>query len=93
MSGPTLKQLVRDQILAEGPDIASTRDQWTHQEQYNRACYDYVDGELNAMTNVELLERISDALHQPAPCTHHMHRADPDKVRGKFCPACYMVMS
>jgi hypothetical protein len=58
----TLNELVRKQILAEGPDIASSRDQWTHQAQYDQAREDYVDGVLNAMTNVELLERISDVL-------------------------------
>ena len=58
----TLDKRVRDQILAEGPDIASSRDQWTHQEQYNLACDDYVDGVLNAMPRAELLERISAAL-------------------------------
>jgi hypothetical protein len=53
----TLNELVRDQILAEGPQtplLAATR---------------YVDRELNAMTNVELLERISDAIEL-------MHRDD-----------------
>jgi hypothetical protein len=61
MSAKTLNELVRDQILAEGPDIASSRDQWTCQEQYNLACDDYVDGILNSLTNVGLLERISAA--------------------------------
>jgi hypothetical protein len=55
----TLNQLVRNQILSEGPDIASSRDQWTHQKQ--------LDGVLNAMTNAELLERISDALEAYLP--------------------------
>jgi hypothetical protein len=58
----TLNERVREQVLAEGPDIASSRDQWTHQGQYDQACEDYVDGVLNAMTNVELLQRISEAL-------------------------------
>lgn len=67
MSGITLNQRVREQILAEGPDIASSRDQWTHQAQYDQACEDYVDCALNAMPNVELLERISDALERLMP--------------------------
>jgi hypothetical protein len=58
----TLNELVRAQILAGGPDIASSRDEWECQEQYLLACDDYVDDVLNEMTNVELLERISDAL-------------------------------
>jgi hypothetical protein len=62
MSGLTLNKLVRKQILAEGPDIASSRDQWTRQEQYLLACDDYVDVVLNSMSRAELLERISDAL-------------------------------
>lgn len=46
----TVKDLVRDQIRDEGPPqsiIAGAR---------------YVDVQLNAMTNVELLEYISDAI-------------------------------
>lgn len=51
----TLNELVRDQIIAEGPQIviASERER-------------YVDETLNHMTNVELLERISDALFHAA---------------------------
>ena len=49
----TLNELVREQILAEGPEYldgdAKLQDE-------------YVDEQLNAMTNVELLERISDIL-------------------------------
>ena len=47
----TLNQLIRDQILAEGPQIET----YIYRESY-------VDGQLNTLTNVELLERISDAL-------------------------------
>lgn len=50
MSHKTLNELVREQILAEGPQIT---DYITRK--------DYVDGVLNAMPNVELLDRISDA--------------------------------
>jgi hypothetical protein len=46
----TLHRLVRDRILAEGPHSPLPADTI------------YVDRELNAMTNAELLERISDAL-------------------------------
>lgn len=53
----TLKDMVRDQILDEGPEIepstASNREY-------------YIDATLNSMTNVELLERISDALQRAA---------------------------
>jgi hypothetical protein len=51
----SLNQLVRDQILAEGPDdVLQAAPTWEQSM--------YVDGQLNAMTRVELLERISDAL-------------------------------
>jgi uncharacterized protein YaaR (DUF327 family) len=63
MSGTTLNDLVREQILAEGPDIASERE-YSDQNHYKEACREYVDQQLSAMTNVELLERISDALYQ-----------------------------
>jgi hypothetical protein len=62
MSSTTLNRLVRDQILAEGPDIASERDRWPSQDAYEHRCQNYVNEQLNDMTNVELLERISDAL-------------------------------
>ena len=48
----TLNGLVREQILAEGPDSLIT------------SSYEYIDNQLNEMSNVELLERISDALYQ-----------------------------
>jgi hypothetical protein len=57
----TLNQLVRDQILAEGPDIASLKE-YISQRAYVDACENYIDVELNAMNNVELLRYISDAL-------------------------------
>jgi hypothetical protein len=50
----TLNQVVRDQILAGGPEILDGESELQEQ---------YIDSELNAMTNVELLSRISDALH------------------------------
>ena len=62
MSGINLNQLVRDQILAEGPDIASELDPWPSQDAHERRCENYVNEELNAMSRAELLERISDAL-------------------------------
>jgi hypothetical protein len=55
----TLNELVRAQILAEGPDIASEQD-WINQAQFDKVRDAYVDEQLNAMTNVELLQRISD---------------------------------
>jgi hypothetical protein len=57
----TLNELIRAILLAEGPDIASERD-YTDRNHYEAACSEYVDGQLNAMSNVELLERISDAV-------------------------------
>jgi hypothetical protein len=60
----TLNQLVRDQILDEGPDeigfATSLVEQSSNWERY-------VDEQLNAMTNVELLERISNVLHEQLP--------------------------
>jgi hypothetical protein len=55
MSGPTLNQLVRDQILAEGPEGIDGMQEW------------YVNDVLRHMTNVELLERISNALDALVP--------------------------
>ena len=55
----TLKDLVRDQILAEGPDEFAGM-YMTHVP--TQVCY--IDQQLNAMTNVELLERISDAMRR-----------------------------
>lgn len=52
MSNPSLSELVRDQISAEGPDELSGPD----------AQEEYIDEALNAMSHVELLERISDAM-------------------------------
>jgi hypothetical protein len=77
----TLNEMVREQILAEGPDIASSRDKWTHKAQYDRACEDYVAGALNAMPNVELLERISNAL-TPKPVK--MFTQEHHVVQGEF---------
>lgn len=57
----TLNELVREQILAEGPDLPSEQD-WRSQAAYEVRRDEYVDEQLNAMTNVELLERISAAL-------------------------------
>jgi len=51
----TLFELVYDQVVAEAPRIEDP----AHLE-------DYVYAELNEMTNVELLERISDALRHAA---------------------------
>ena len=65
MSG-TLNELVRKQILAEGPDLASIR-LYTSQNAYVDECTNYVDEQLNSMSRVELLERISDALAQLRP--------------------------
>jgi hypothetical protein len=56
----TLNQLVRNQILAEGPDISSMHG-YVSQIAYDAACAEYIDEQLNSMTNVELLQRISDA--------------------------------
>lgn len=58
----SLNELVREQILAEGPDEIGFATSLVEQS----ANWDrYIDEQLNAMTNVELLERISDA-HQRA---------------------------
>jgi hypothetical protein len=48
----TLNQLVRDQILAEGPQIVNGRE----------AVENYINAQLRYMPHSELLERISDAL-------------------------------
>jgi uncharacterized protein YpiB (UPF0302 family) len=54
MSGPTLNQLVRDQILTEAP---------VYEQKSHKSLQDYfINDTLHAMSNVELLERISDAL-------------------------------
>jgi hypothetical protein len=47
----TLNELVRNQILEEGPEIGRT----SRREEY-------IDQQLNNMSQTELLERISDAL-------------------------------
>jgi hypothetical protein len=57
----TLNQLVRDQILAEGPQIG---DGYDTQLQVEHARDEYIDKELMWMTNAQLLERISDALER-----------------------------
>lgn len=70
----TLSELVREQILAEGPDLPSEREDWTH-PQYEERCEQYVDDTLNAMSNVQLLERISNALQKAAtamPVSPHL---------------------
>jgi hypothetical protein len=46
----TLNELVREQILAEGPQLESDKREW------------YVAMKLYHMSNAELLERVSDAL-------------------------------
>lgn len=55
----SLSELVREQILAEGPQIS---DGYTNQAAVERARERYIDDQLNDLTNVELLERISDAM-------------------------------
>jgi hypothetical protein len=57
----TVSELVRKQILAEGPGIFE-KYQWQSQSDYIDACTNYIDGQLNGMSNVELLERVSDAV-------------------------------
>jgi hypothetical protein len=57
----TINESVRLQILREGPDIASERE-WQTQAAYRMRCDEYVDALLNNMTNVQLLERISEAM-------------------------------
>jgi len=64
MSIETLNELVRHQILIEGPEIdpeglASLPG--ADRNLYRMMCDLYVDEQLNHMTNLELLERISDA--------------------------------
>jgi hypothetical protein len=59
MSVKTLNELMRDQILAEGPQI-ELPDGAT-QADYIDARNTYIDDQLNSMTNLELLERISAA--------------------------------
>jgi hypothetical protein len=49
----TLNELVRNQILAEGPQITM---QWARE--------DYVSHQLRHMSHADLLERISDAQEQ-----------------------------
>ena len=61
MNDMNVNDLVRTQILAEGPDLPSEHD-WKTQADYDARCEQYVDDQLNAMSNVELLERISAAL-------------------------------
>ncbi len=51
----TLNELVREQVLAEGPESLDCD---------SRLQEEYVNEQLCAMTNVELLERISDALRK-----------------------------
>jgi hypothetical protein len=65
MSG-SLNELVRDQILAEGPDIASEQD-WVNQAHYEQVRDEYIEEVLDSMRLSELLERISDALAKAGP--------------------------
>jgi hypothetical protein len=54
MAAKTLNRLVRDQILAEAP---------SYERESHKSLQDYyVNDQLRSMSNVELLERISDAL-------------------------------
>jgi hypothetical protein len=57
----TLNELVREQILAEGPDLPSEQD-WTSQSDYEARRELYIDEQLDSISNAELLERISDQL-------------------------------
>jgi hypothetical protein len=57
MPSTTLNQLVRDQILAEGPEEFDGMYMTSVPTQER-----YINEQLNAMTNAQLLERISDAL-------------------------------
>jgi uncharacterized protein YheU (UPF0270 family) len=59
MPSATLNQLVRDQILVEGPQIG---DEYETQRQVDNAREAYVDETLDQMTRTEMLERISAAL-------------------------------
>jgi uncharacterized protein YpiB (UPF0302 family) len=59
MSGKTLNELVRAQILAEGPQIS---EGYHTQLQVEYARDRYIDEQLDSMTRAELLERISAAL-------------------------------
>ena len=61
MNDMNVNDLVRTRILAEGTDLPS-RHNWKTQADYDARCEQYVDDQLNAMSNVELLERISAAL-------------------------------
>jgi hypothetical protein len=56
----TLNELIRKQVLCEGPQIG---DGFNRHEDVERSRENYVDETLNSMTNVELLERISDQLN------------------------------
>lgn len=56
----TISELVRKQILLEGSQIEPPDG--CSQAMHIELCENYVDEQLNAMTNVELLERISTAL-------------------------------
>lgn len=62
----TLVDLVRDQVLAEGPDIASMSN-YVSQRAYDEACEEYVDLAIDLMPHTELLQRISDALEAYLP--------------------------
>jgi hypothetical protein len=59
----TINESVRLQVLREGPDLASERE-WQTQAAYNLRCAEYIDARLNDMSNVQLLERISDAMQK-----------------------------
>jgi hypothetical protein len=59
-----LNRLIRDQILIGAPAVfnGGSMVQWLTQESYVDRQESYIDGQLNSMTNAELLERISVAL-------------------------------
>jgi hypothetical protein len=59
MSAKTLNELIRDQILAEGPQI-ELPDGAT-QADYINARNTYIDDQLDSMTTRELLGRVIDA--------------------------------
>jgi hypothetical protein len=56
MASKTLTQLVRDQILAEAPQISDP--DWRER---------YIDTVLDAMSHAELLERIGSQMHIAVP--------------------------
>jgi len=88
MSHKTLNEMVREQILAEGPDLPSERD-WTSQSDYEARRELYIDEQLESMSNAELLERISNAL-TPKPVKmftqeHHVVQGELGYVYHQSC--------